>query len=257
MICVHRGLWGPLPENSCAAIRAANPYDIIEIDAQIAEDGVPVTIHDATLTRTARSDARVADLDAATLTGHRLLTGMGDPGADRTDHRLPRLSDALQAAGPEAYFDVDVKFAAELDAVGAAIRAAGLNHMGSLKVDTRSRADIDALLALQSRHQIMVMAKVDLSLAEPGHMADLRDAGVAAAELTFATMDQVREACAMAGSTLACSTYTLNGVHCCGLSDAAALEAPDRVWGALLDAGVTILMTDEPAALARYLDARS
>ena len=116
---------------------------------------------------------------------------------------------------------------------------------------------VDALLALQARHDMMIMAKVDLSKSEPGHMVDLRDAGVAAAELTFADLEQVRRACKDAGATLACSAYTLNGVHCCGLHDAAALKNPDAVWGALLDTGVTILMTDEPAALAEYLDART
>ena len=97
------------------------------------------------------------------------------------------------------------------------------------------------------------MAKVVLPDAGLEHIQILKNAGVAAAEVWFDDLDQLGEACAIAGDQMAISTFTLDPVHCCGLSDAKAEEDPDAVWGRLLDAGVTILMTDKAERLEQYL----
>lgn len=256
MICVHRGLWGPLAENSLPAIAAAHPFEIIEIDAQLASDGVPVVIHDTTLDRTCGVPGAVREMPSKTLGGYTLLSGAGGADAQPTDTTLPNLTSALRTRPKGAFFDIDVKHPNEIEPIAAYLQDHGLADTGSLKIDTSQPADIEHLLSLQNRYGIMVMAKVDLAHAAPGHIVQLAAAGVAAAELTFTDLDQVRAACAAAGPDMACSAYTLNVASCCDLHDAAALADPDAVWGQLLDAGVTILMTDEPAALADYLATR-
>jgi len=256
MISVHRGLWGPAPENSLAAISSAREYDIIEIDTQIASDGVPVVIHDPDLVRTAGKAMRPRDTDHATLVAQCLHQGAGGPGAESTDERLPTLSVALAAAGPKAFFDIDVKFPAEIEAVAEMLARTNQKHMGSLKIDTRTLVDIDRLLSLQQRFGVMVMAKVVLPEAGLDHIGDLTVAGVAAAELWFSDLGQLSEACLIAGNDMAISTYTLDPVHCCGLSDTRALSDPDIVWGLLIEAGVTIIMTDIAPRLGVYITAR-
>jgi glycerophosphoryl diester phosphodiesterase len=62
------------------------------------------------------------------------------------------------------------------------------------------------------------------------------------------------KACSAAGDALAVSTYTLDPVHCCGLSDTMALQDPGEVWGRLIEAGVTVIMTDQARDLAAYLE---
>lgn len=256
MISTHRGLWGPAPENSLAAISAAGDYDIIEIDTQIACDGVPVVIHDPDLVRTAGKAMRPHDTDHATLVAQFLYEGLGGPNASPTDEQLPTLSDALLAAGPKAFFDIDVKYPAEIEAVAQMLAQSEQQHMGSLKIDTRTPADIEKLRSLQQRFGVMVMAKVVLPKTGLDHIRDLTKAGVAAAEVWFDDLGQLSEACLIAGNDMAISTFTLDPVHCCGLSDTRALSDPDAVWGQLLDAGVTIIMTDLAPRLGCYMSAR-
>lgn len=65
-IVAHRGDSGRFPENTTASIRAALEAGVgaVEFDVQVAADGVPVVLHDATLRRTAGVDASVFDLDS-------------------------------------------------------------------------------------------------------------------------------------------------------------------------------------------------
>jgi len=256
MISAHRGLWGPAPENSLAAISAAGNYDIIEIDTQIARDGVPVVIHDPDLVRTAGKAMRPRDTDHTTLVAQYLYEGLGGPDASQTDEQLPTLSDALLAAGPEAFFDIDVKYPTDIEPVAQMLARSERQHMGSLKIDTETPADIENLLSLQQRFGVMVMAKVVLPKAGLDHIRDLTKAGVVAAEVWFDDLGQLSEACLIAGNNMAISTFTLDPVHCCGLSDKRALSDPDAVWGQLLDAGVTIIMTDLAQSLGTYMSAR-
>ena len=256
MISVHRGLWGPAPENSLAAIDAARTYDIIEIDTQIAGDGVPVVIHDPDLVRTTGNPMRVVQTDHSDLISQPLRAGSGGPEAPVTDQRIPLLEQGLSAAGPKAYFDIDVKHPGEVDAIAKFLHDKNLQSHGSLKIDTASKPDIDKLLSLQDNYDVMVMAKVVLPDAGLDHIRDLTNAGVAAAELWFDDLEQLGAACQIAGTDMAISTYTLDPVHCCGLSDALALTDPDRVWGQLLASGVTIIMTDQAAELDRYMASR-
>ena len=128
--------------------------------------------------------------------------------------------------------------------------------LGSLKIDTGTPADIEKLLSLQQRFGVMVMAKVALPKAGLDHIYALTIAGVAAAELWFNDLGQLSEACRIAENSMAISTYTLDPVHCCGLSDTHALSDPDIVWGQLLEAGVTIIMTDLAPRLDAYMPTR-
>lgn len=68
-IVAHRGASALAPENTLAAFRAgiAAGSDGAEFDVQLAADGVPVVIHDATLKRTAGLNKRVAELTSTEL----------------------------------------------------------------------------------------------------------------------------------------------------------------------------------------------
>jgi glycerophosphoryl diester phosphodiesterase len=69
LILGHRGASAHAPENTLAAFaRAMNDgADGIEFDVRLSRDGVPVVIHDASLTRTGLIDCSVSDLTAGEL----------------------------------------------------------------------------------------------------------------------------------------------------------------------------------------------
>jgi glycerophosphoryl diester phosphodiesterase len=71
LIIGHRGASALAPENTLAAFARAlhDGADGIEFDVRLSKDNVPVVIHDATLSRTARTARSVADLSSRELKG--------------------------------------------------------------------------------------------------------------------------------------------------------------------------------------------
>ncbi|HEX3100695.1 MAG TPA: glycerophosphodiester phosphodiesterase family protein, partial [Pyrinomonadaceae bacterium] len=69
LIIGHRGASAHAPENTLAAFQMAIDAgaDGIELDVQLAKDGVPVVIHDATLERTGLRPESVAQLTSKQL----------------------------------------------------------------------------------------------------------------------------------------------------------------------------------------------
>ncbi|MEO1239813.1 MAG: glycerophosphodiester phosphodiesterase family protein [Pseudomonadota bacterium] len=256
LIIAHRGVWRPYPENSLPAIAAASAFDVVEIDVQVTADGGLVVHHDETFTRMvgdarALSDTIEADIKAMTLRG-----ADGGEAAPRTDHKIPDLAAALRAA-PDLMFDLDAKNAEETRAVAEAAAALGAADRAAVKVDVANLEDLSALLALEEDTGLMVAAKIDLVDRTSLSLIDAaRDAGLALAEVWFDDLDLLSEAARRARPGMRLSTYTLDPVHCCGLNDATARRDPAAVWGVLIDAGIGAIMTDEPAALRAYLDAR-
>jgi glycerophosphoryl diester phosphodiesterase len=106
----HRGDWRNAPENSLAALEAAMRVpgcDGVEFDVRLSRDGVPVLLHDATLSRVQARRERVDRLDAAE------LVRIG----------VPRLDQVL-ATLPDAWLDVELKGDDHGEATAAVLREA-------------------------------------------------------------------------------------------------------------------------------------
>lgn len=92
--CAHRGASAEAPENTFAAFALAIEQGarMIELDVRLSRDGVPVVIHDATLTRTTNGQGEVETLPASTLLS-------ADAGAwfdaRFRGERIPRLADVI------------------------------------------------------------------------------------------------------------------------------------------------------------------
>jgi glycerophosphoryl diester phosphodiesterase len=71
LIIGHRGASALAPENTLAAFRRAIEAGAegLEFDVRLARDGVPVVIHDETLTRTGRMSAFVSEMTSRQLAG--------------------------------------------------------------------------------------------------------------------------------------------------------------------------------------------
>jgi glycerophosphoryl diester phosphodiesterase len=102
------------------------------------------------------------------------------------------------------------------------------------------------------------MAKTRLNV--PGaatQLSLLRDLSPSVCEIYF---DRLEQLSALDGplrdSGMALWVNTLDSVACAGFTDTAALIDPEAVWGRLIDAGISVIQTDEAAALKSYLAAR-
>lgn len=92
----HRGDWRVAPENSVAAMRGAMAIaacDGLEFDVRTSSDGVPVVIHDATLSRVHGHAGAVDAMTAAELAAF----------------DIPTLAAVLAAADRRAFLDVELK----------------------------------------------------------------------------------------------------------------------------------------------------
>ena len=257
MTSVHRGLWGPLPENSLAAIRAASDWDVVEIDLRVDGAGAAYVMHDDTLERTTGHPSATSGADPDVLAGLRLREGAGG-NTPLTDQHIPTLADAASAiVGTGAVFDYDVKRAEDVRQVAEELARLGIADTGTLKIDVTGSDDIRTLKALEADFGVMVMAKVGIrDTADLDVIQTLADADQAAVEVSYASLPLLAQACAIGGDAMRLGVYTLDGVHCCGMSDGRAVNTPDAVWGALITAGVGQIMTDRAAELGRYLDTR-
>ena len=115
MVWSHRGDTARYPQNSIEAIISAcmMGVDVCEIDVRVSKDGVPVLVHDETLTKTTNfsdmagktvngmtlpTSANVSDWTLAELRCLRLKQGKGGTGAAVTDYLIPTLEEAVMVA---------------------------------------------------------------------------------------------------------------------------------------------------------------
>ncbi|MGO4383686.1 glycerophosphodiester phosphodiesterase family protein [Specibacter sp. RAF43] len=115
----HRGFSLDGLENSLTAFRAAVGlgYSYLETDINTTADGVTVVFHDPSLDRITDRGGLIAELPYAVV--RRALIGGREPIAT-----LPELLRAL----PEAHFNIDVKDAASVAPLAAAIEEFGLHE---------------------------------------------------------------------------------------------------------------------------------
>ena len=115
MVWSHRGDTARYPQNSIEAIISAcmMGVDVCEVDVRVSKDGIPVLVHDETLTKTTNfsdmagktvngmtlpTSAYVSDWTLAELRYLRLKAGAGGTGAAVTDYLIPTLEEAVIVA---------------------------------------------------------------------------------------------------------------------------------------------------------------
>ncbi len=115
MVWSHRGDTARYPQNSIEAIISAcmMGVDVCEVDVRVSKDGIPVLVHDTTLTKTTNfsamagktvngmtlpTSANVSDWTLAELRCLRLKAGTGGTGAAVTDYLIPTLEEAVIVA---------------------------------------------------------------------------------------------------------------------------------------------------------------
>ncbi|UVD55196.1 glycerophosphodiester phosphodiesterase family protein [Rhizobium sp. Pop5] len=259
-IVAHRGAWHEAPENSLAAIEKAIAagYDIVEVDIRRSADGVLFILHDDTLERMAGLDLIPEEMTIAEITSLRLRMADGGPNQPFTTETVPTLEQLLETARGRIFVDLDIKHLEMMEIVAAKIKEMGMVDQVDLKAPAGTpealawlagQRGIDGIpfIGLATFHEesadqtaeailsirpFMCEAKFDRLETLAGLHQRLREAGIS---LWVNTLDQVSSG---------------------GLTDCAALADPDAVWGRMMAAGVSVIQTDQPAALKAYIEAR-
>lgn len=125
LVASHRASHLNFPENSIPAMHDAVRLgvDIIEIDAKITADGVPIVMHDSRIDRTTTGKGDPEKMTWAELKKLSLVVN-GKP----TGERIPTLEEALLSVKGQALVDLDMKTDA-VEAVLEVVRKTGTEDM--------------------------------------------------------------------------------------------------------------------------------
>jgi glycerophosphoryl diester phosphodiesterase len=107
LVAAHRGAHIGNVENSIQSTKYAIKLgvDIIELDAKVTKDGIPVLMHDRTINRTTNGKGKVSDYTFEELRRFRLKSWLNQ----LTDERIPSLESVLKLARGKILIDIDLK----------------------------------------------------------------------------------------------------------------------------------------------------
>lgn len=259
-VVAHRGMWRHAPENSLSAIECAiyTGYDVVEIDVRRSADGQLYLLHDDTLERMAGLNQRPEALVSSDLSVVRLRNRDGGENNDFTQERLSSLAEVFELTRGRIFLHLDVKEREVIPDVIACAKAMGVDQQVDFWATLKTPRDLSWIRETILPHDVLFMAKTRLNVADAAtQLALLTKLSPDLCEIYFDGLEELVAVQHIARDTgMALWVNTLDTVACAGFTDTAALADPDAVWGRLIDAGISVIQTDEAAALKSYLAAR-
>ena len=257
VVASHRGDWRNYPENSIAAIESVigMGVDIMELDLKLTKDSVLVLCHDRTIDRTTSGKGRVCDITYDSIRRCVLKTGHGV----KTSLKMPTLREALAVCKDRIAVNIDQGYE-YYDLALAITEELGVTDQVLIK-GKRPVETVSAKFA-EYGHNMMYMPIIDILKPQGRELfEEYASKGVVplAYEVCWDDYTPQVEAC-MRQVVAGGSKLWVNSLWdslCGGLSDDKAFtESPDEVYGRLLDMGASIIQTDRPELLIRYLEAQ-
>lgn len=259
-VVAHRGIWRDAPENSLPAIEAAirAGCDVVEIDVRRSADGGLFLLHDKTLQRMAGIDEMPETLTSTELAGLTLKNRDGGEQNEMTGERLPSLRALFDLTRDRIFLHLDVKDRAIIPDVIACAREMGVDAQVDIWSSLRSADDLAWVRETVSPHGVLFMAKSRIGATHAETELDLLfQLGPDVCEVCFDHIDDIAALHVRARQTgMALWANTLDSVAFAGFTDTAAMRDPDAIWGRLIEAGISLIQTDEPVALKSYLASR-
>lgn len=260
LVIAHRGCWTGTAENSLAGIRRciAAGVDAVELDVRLSADGVPVLMHDAGVGRTTNGTGDVRTLTLAALRALRLKAGMGGKDAPLTRHALPTFRAAMLAAKGRILVNVDLKDEAALPAIMAVLRDTDTARQVVMKLPVRPDApglDAQPFLGKTMFMPIIGQCRGKICAGAPdvtaADYARLNPIGFEIVYRDQGFFDSFARTVPAGGPRLWVNALGPN--YAAGVTDAAAERDPGGNWGRLVAQGASMIQTDRPEALVRYL----
>ena len=256
LVAVHRGDWRNYAENCLEGIESAVKMgaDIVEIDLWRTADGELVLMHDRTIDRTSTGKGKVADLTLDSIRGVQLRNGV----RARTPYRIPTLEEALVANKGRVLFNLDKAFD-YFDQVMEILDRTGTTSQVIMKSEAPAGEVKEKYGKYLDRVIYMPIVRID----RPGAVEKVKEyldvLAPPAFEFTYAdsTCTTGVELAEMLKGRSRVWYNSLWGSLCGGRDDFASMKRPADGWGYLIDSlGCSIMQTDQPAPLIKYLKDR-
>ena len=257
LVVSHRGDWRNWPENSIDAIESVIDMgvDIMELDLKLTRDSVLVLCHDKTIDRTTNGHGLVCDITYDSICRCVLRTGHGV----KTALRMPTLREALEVCKDRIVVNIDQGYE-YYDLALAVTEELGMTDQVLIK--GKRPAEVVAAKFAEYPHNMMYMPIIDILKPQGRELFEAyRACGEQplAYEVCWDTMTPEVETC-MRQVVDGGSKLWVNSLWpslCGGLDDDRAFRGEtEAVYGRLLDLGATIIQTDRPEFLIRYLEFR-
>lgn len=257
LVVSHRGDWRNWPENSIDAIESVIDMgvDIMELDLKLTRDSVLVLCHDKTIDRTTSGHGRVCDITYDSICRCVLRTGHGV----KTALRMPTLREALEVCKDRIVVNIDQGYE-YYDLALAVTEELGMTDQVLIK--GKRPAEVVAAKFAEYPHNMMYMPIIDILKPQGRELFEsyrAQEVQPLAYEICWDTMTPDVEAC-MRQVVDGGSKLWVNSLWpslCGGLDDDRAFRGEtEAVYGRLLDLGATIIQTDRPEFLIRYLESR-
>jgi glycerophosphoryl diester phosphodiesterase len=211
-------------------------------------------MHDLTVDRTTNGAGAVATLSATQIAALQLRERSGGSDAPLTSQHVPTLRQALEAARGRILINIDAKADVYEDVsrllVETAMADQVLLKMPAGPEDPRLRASP----LMRQAHFMPVIVDSAGYGPIPNLLPGYDDLNPVAYEIVFADrayFEQGLPALTASGRRIWVNTLAVH--HAAGHTDDVALSDPQAHWGRLVAEGVTMIQTDEPAALIAYL----
>ncbi len=256
MVAVHRGDWRNYAENCLEGIESAVKMgaDIVEVDLWRTSDGELVLMHDRTIDRTSTGKGKVADITLDYIRSVQLRNGV----RARTPYRIPTLEEALLANKGRVLFNLDKAFD-YFDQVMEILERTGTTSQVIMKSEAPAHEVKEKYGQYLDRVIYMPIVRIDRPNAVEKVKEYIEVLNPAAFEFTYA------DSACITGIDIATLLKgrsriwynSLWGSLCGGRDDFASMKNPADGWGYLIDSlKCSIIQTDQPAALIKYLKKR-
>ncbi len=256
MVVAHRGDWRGAPENSLQAFQNSIDMgvDMIEVDIHKTKDGQLVCMHDVTLNRTSTGKGKIEDHTLAELKKLRLKQ---QHGATATRHAIPTLEEVLNLCRGKILINIDKGYDYFQDVVRL-MEKTGTTEQVIIKSGNRPEKVIAENGSVLEKVIYMPIVNLNADNAREMVTENLKLKPVAI-ECCMKEYDQNVEALLQQIRDAGVKVW-INSIWpslCAGHDDDRAVEMkePDESWGWILERGATLIQSDRPAPLMKYLKA--
>ena len=247
VVVSHRGDWRNWPENSIDAIESviAMGVDVMEMDLKLTKDSVLVLCHDKTIDRTTSGKGRVCDITYDSIRRCKLRRAHNVVTDEVCKGRI-----VVNIDQGYEYYDLALAVTEELGVTDQVL------------IKGKRPAEVVAAKFAAYPHNMMYMPVIDILKPQGRELFEeyrKSEKQPLAYEVCWDEYTPEVEAC-MKRIVDGGSKLWVNSLWpslCGGLNDDRAFRGEtEEVYGRLLDMGATIIQTDRPELLIRYLESK-
>lgn len=257
----HRADWRNFPENSLEAIESAIQMgvDIVELDVHRTADGELVVCHDRTINRTTNGKGKISELTLEYIRSRYLRAGHGAT----TRYKMPTLAEALDLCNGRVLINLD-KAINYYDQVMEML----VERKMADQVIMKSTKSPEAMKEFFSKHKVnmLYMPIINYGAKSWGKHEQLFN-DYLSTDLPFIAYEmcwdgslkgegKVFKKVVKSGKRLWINTLwgSLCGGYENGYYDDRAVGNEEKIYGKILSYGTSMIQTDRPAMLIKYLE---